>query len=349
MKADENYEKAMAVYAEAMAADEKMKVSQTLCVAISERSEMFNDLLVDLNGMFAECSSLLTGVVRKKEGWIFKKKLTSKDFTEDELKLIAVTRSLAGAVKAVIDTPILSKDGNIAYEAENLYDETIKKLPEFDKVVDEVKSVDYHAKPIVAKSNNSSKQSTSTKPTTVLGAARNVLAVVLGIALATPIALNLTFFSTLFVEDSYTFLFVDSLLVNLVAFWLLSCTSITMIIGHFKHSKIEKIYGYGAGIALSILYVLYCKSVEQMEHYIIFSVIFFFVCAFLCAKLGERNWQSAKFLSAIAVMMAIWVFGFAIYVVFSIWLGFSSDFWLVATTILMSVMCIFGFEGCLKE
>lgn len=35
---------------------------------------MFNDLLLNLNAMFAECSDLLAGVVRKKEGRIFKKK-----------------------------------------------------------------------------------------------------------------------------------------------------------------------------------------------------------------------------------------------------------------------------------
>lgn len=42
MKADENLEKATAMYAEAEAAAEKMKVSETLCNAISEKSEMFN-------------------------------------------------------------------------------------------------------------------------------------------------------------------------------------------------------------------------------------------------------------------------------------------------------------------
>lgn len=68
MKADENLEKANAMYAEAELASEKMKMSETLCNAISDRSEMFNNLLEELNGMFAECSGLLAGVVRKKEG-----------------------------------------------------------------------------------------------------------------------------------------------------------------------------------------------------------------------------------------------------------------------------------------
>lgn len=67
LKADENLEKANTMYAEAEAASEKMKISETLCGAISDRSEMFDDLLIDLNKMFSECTGLLAGVVRKKK------------------------------------------------------------------------------------------------------------------------------------------------------------------------------------------------------------------------------------------------------------------------------------------
>ena len=41
IKADENLEKANTMYAEAEAASEKMKVSEMLCGAISERADMF--------------------------------------------------------------------------------------------------------------------------------------------------------------------------------------------------------------------------------------------------------------------------------------------------------------------
>lgn len=140
MKADENLEKANTMYAEAKEASEKMKISETLCGAISKKAEMFDELLGYLNKMFAECSELLTEVIRKKEHRAFKKKFTSEDFTEEELKLIAVTRTLAGAVKSVIDTPILSKDGNILYEAEEMYEQTVEMLPDFSRAVREVKS-----------------------------------------------------------------------------------------------------------------------------------------------------------------------------------------------------------------
>jgi len=155
MKADENLEKAQAMYAEAEEAAEKMKVSETLCRAIGERSEMFDDVLCKLDQMFSECSSLLAGVVRKKEGRIFKKKLTSADFSEADLKLIATTRALAGAVKAVIDTPILTNEGMVSDESQEIYNQTAYKLPDFNQAVEEVKSTNYNAKPVVIKSNNS--------------------------------------------------------------------------------------------------------------------------------------------------------------------------------------------------
>lgn len=138
IKADENLEKANTMYAEAEAAVEKMKVSETLCGAISDRSEMFNDLLIELDGMFSECASLLEDMVRKKEERIVNKELTSADFSEEDLKLMAITRALAGAVKSIIVTPILTKEGTVSNESEEIYDKTVRKLADFRQVVETI-------------------------------------------------------------------------------------------------------------------------------------------------------------------------------------------------------------------
>lgn len=150
MKADENLEKAKVMYAEAEAASEKMKISENLCWAIFDRAEMFYDLLVDLNEMFSVCSSLLDGVISKKEGGTFQQKLSSQDFTEEDLKLIAVTRALAGAVKAVIDTPILSNDGSVSYESEKSYFKTVEKMHDLSLAVEGVE-IDYGCEKIKAR------------------------------------------------------------------------------------------------------------------------------------------------------------------------------------------------------
>lgn len=138
IKAEENLEKARVSYAEAKAAVEKIKITQTIYQAITERSKMFDTTLIELNKMFSYCNSLLEGVIRKKYGF-FKRKITQQDFNDDEIKLIAVTRSLAGAVKALIDSPILTPDGQISKESCLINDNTVKNIPEFSKAIEEIK------------------------------------------------------------------------------------------------------------------------------------------------------------------------------------------------------------------
>ena len=96
MKADENLEKAQRMYAEAEEAAEKMMTSERLCEAITERSEMFNDLLENLNHLFAQCTVKLEDMISRKAG-IFdftgKKKIPVNKFTENDIKVIAVSTS----------------------------------------------------------------------------------------------------------------------------------------------------------------------------------------------------------------------------------------------------------------
>lgn len=141
LKAEENLEKARTSKHQAELAVEKMVAAEILCRGISRNAEMFDELLGKLNIMFLHCNNLLTNVIKRKT-WLFNKKVKSSSLTEDELKLIAVTRALAGAVKAVIDTPILTKDGNISRKAEILYEQTTKKLNNFATAVEEVKKSD---------------------------------------------------------------------------------------------------------------------------------------------------------------------------------------------------------------
>lgn len=147
MKADENLEKAKTMYAQASNAAEQMKTSETLCRAIATKADMFDELLKKLDKMFSICVGTMNAVVQKKTKRIKKRSLNSNDFTEEELKLIAVTRALAGAVKKVIDTPILSSDGTLALEAESAYEQTSIELPAFAQNVEEVQSFNYRVRP----------------------------------------------------------------------------------------------------------------------------------------------------------------------------------------------------------
>ena len=150
MKADENLEKAKVMYSEAEAAAEKMKTSETLCVGIIDRSEMFHKLLSELNGMFAQCVNLLDTVTIEMVKQLGRK-ITVADLTDNEIKLIRVTRALAGAVKAVIDTPILSENGELSDNVQKLHTEIYNNIPEFSKNVEEVKAVDFKKEIMTAK------------------------------------------------------------------------------------------------------------------------------------------------------------------------------------------------------
>lgn len=349
MKANENLEKANTMYAEAEAASEKMRISETLCYAICEKSEMFDSLLIDLNKMFVECSSLLAGVVKKKEGRLFKKKLTSADFTEEDLKLVAVTRALAGAVKTVIDTPILSESGEISYEAENIYDKIVEKLPDFNQAVQEVKTINFNIKPIEAQTvKQSTNQNSVSTGTTVMSGARKVFAFVVGFILASTFARNIAFA----VSDEYSkFLFLNAYTVNLIAVWLLLFINIVVIVGKFKGQKIEKWYAVGSGISLFILYVQYCRTVELMNHYIIFSIIVIFVSGWLFYYLDNRKtkWQFAQFVSSEALVIMFFSIMFLVYAFFSKFIGFSDGFCLTVTSIFAFIVSIIGMPGVICE
>jgi hypothetical protein len=135
MRADENLEKAKTVRAEAEAKSEKMKTKKVLCTAIADKADMFDHLLCDLNKLFSYCTERLDGVTKMKIDVLKTETVDARTFTEDELKLVAVTRSLAGAVKAVIDAPILTNEGNISTESEAVYEDAKKMLPAFDEAV----------------------------------------------------------------------------------------------------------------------------------------------------------------------------------------------------------------------
>lgn len=344
IKADENLEEANATYAKAEAAAEKMKISETLCDAITERTEMFDELLKNLNEMFAECSSILAGVIRHKEGRIFKRKLTSDRFSESELKLIAVTRALAGAIKSVIDIPILSKDGNLTTEGKTVYDQTVEKLPEFSQVAQEVKTTNDDVKPIVAKLPKKERTKEHSKNIrkkipfkAIMSVTRKVLAIIMGL-----------FFSSIFVwkininlpGDTKKFLFVDAHIVNMIVIWLLLCTFIIMLIGDFSDTIVEGICRCGSGLSLFILYVQYCRSVEQMEHYIIFPILFCATSIVIVVLLNaiKDDWDSGYYFSRQSINILFWPIGFIFYAFLSKFLEFPESSCLIFTSVIFLII-----------
>lgn len=136
IKADENLEKAQTTYRQAESAAEKMKAAKVLCEGISMQAKMFDELLLRLDTMFSMCVSSLDDMTTKKCKEFNCQTITEDMLSQDELKLIAITRSLAGAIKSVIEEPLLSENGTVSYKAQDVYDNIQKSLPEF---IDSVK------------------------------------------------------------------------------------------------------------------------------------------------------------------------------------------------------------------
>lgn len=146
MKADENLEKAEVMYAEAEAAAEAMKVQETKCRAIIQKTEMYGSLLNALNRMFSECARYLDSVTRKKKGFLGLRRITEKRLSQEEMNLIAISRSLAGAVKSVIDAPVLDSRDDFNRDSEETYDNVSSKMISFQDASGQVLSYDYRTK-----------------------------------------------------------------------------------------------------------------------------------------------------------------------------------------------------------
>ena len=344
-KADENMERARAMYAEARAAAEEMRVSVTLCNAIVTKSNMLSGLAVELNKMFTECSNLLEGVVRTKEIRGGKKMLSAENFTEDELKLIAVTRALAGAIKAVIDTPILTNDGTMAVQAQTVYDQTQSRLPEFKNAVHEVKNINYDIKydRNIAEKKVVSERKVQEKEVngklTAFGIARCIVGTILGLYIATKYSLGIAEY----IYDGYSeFLFWDSTNVNVIGVWLLIFSHIAMFIGKYRGTKGAKVFGFFNGIAMFILFVQYCRTMEETDHYIIKSLIIMVVSIIVWFVLSEKKWNFAGFIASEAGVIIFLIPLFLLYMLFGEAIGISKTLCLIVASILTLIIALFG-------
>lgn len=261
IKADENLEKARKSYAEAELAVEKMETAGTLCRAISKKSQMYDGLLNELNVMFSKCTSLLEGVTNKKRGIFNNKKITINNLTVEEKNLIAVTGSLATAVKAVLDTPILDKNGNVSPNAQTVYDNTTKLLPSFAEKVEKIENTKFAAKPRMIKSNTgkvSNVKTTDVKSNTFAKTIRNIFAIIAGL-FAMPMSQAITSGSTL----------VTSLVFSSVTLAIMDNNTTSKFFAFIK-----KVLCLSLFVEFTLIFYQICSNLADLDHYILKTIIF---------------------------------------------------------------------------
>ena len=74
---------------------------------------MFYRLLIRLDAMFIPLILNMKQAIAEHDG-------DYRYFSIDQQKAVAASRSIAGAIKRVLDTPILSEEGNLTAESEKV-------------------------------------------------------------------------------------------------------------------------------------------------------------------------------------------------------------------------------------
>ena len=112
-KASANLDKSYSNLAMAEKFKEEMDLASSLCIGIRKRAFMFERFLIVLNSIFEPLLYEMTCIIKKK-GNDFSK------FDDTEKKVIAEAMTLAGAIKTILDTPILDTEGNLTSESDKI-------------------------------------------------------------------------------------------------------------------------------------------------------------------------------------------------------------------------------------
>lgn len=122
-KASANLDKAYSNLAKAKEFRDEMNTASALCVGIRKRSAMFNRFLVSLNSVFEPLIYEMTQIISNRG-------VDFRTFSDDEKKVVAEAMAMAGAIKSILDTPILDDEGNLTSESDKIVEMTRKRLEE---------------------------------------------------------------------------------------------------------------------------------------------------------------------------------------------------------------------------
>lgn len=114
-KASANKDRAYSNLAEAQKYQEEMKTVKSVCKGIRLRANMFERLILKLDALFDP-------LVYSLEQIIASSGTDYSTFTQEQKNTVAASMSIAGAIKAVLDTPILTEDGKLTSASEKIAD-----------------------------------------------------------------------------------------------------------------------------------------------------------------------------------------------------------------------------------
>ena len=115
-KAGKALEKAKTNHAEAVETVAQLDAASFQCEAIRRRTYMFYSLLARLDAYFVPLVYQMEDILNN-EGDDY------RAYTPESKKVVASAASMAGSIKAVLDTPLLTEDGELTEESEKMIEE----------------------------------------------------------------------------------------------------------------------------------------------------------------------------------------------------------------------------------
>jgi len=126
-KASANLDNARSNYAESKKIAEELQAAAVLCNGIRRRSYMFVRLLDRLKVLFFPLVFVMETIITEKgENW--------NNFSKDDKHSVAAAASIAKAIKTVLDTPILTKDGTLTAESARVAEEVKLSIDAYGNV-----------------------------------------------------------------------------------------------------------------------------------------------------------------------------------------------------------------------
>lgn len=310
IKADENLKKAEEYASKVNVAIEKMRTATVQYKAIKERTDILNNFLGELDLRFAYCASMMDAVITKKVKKNKGKPLSIENFTENELKLIAITRSLAGAVKSILDTPLLSSNGDLTQESADNISRLNMALPKLNEQVQAVQNTDYGVKPKKVKVSYLDKKA---KEKAVSGAGTSSIARdVVGCIVGTLVALILPF-------NLWGRLFVFSILAMLIG----SNEPESKIIKNYHGLLISTMW-----ISSFALFMLGAASLVNMSHYIIATIIIGIIALiifyFTADNMNDEDLNAKKIIFMVSLATLLFCIALLIFAFLYKALGFTT-------------------------
>lgn len=108
--------------------------------AIDRYAKVHLELLNRFVPIMEEYVPWSTQIIKSKDNFLRLGRIREEKFTEKEIEILAFTLSLAGAVKAVIDSPIISKNGEVYNGSRKEFESAQGAIQKFERECIELKS-----------------------------------------------------------------------------------------------------------------------------------------------------------------------------------------------------------------